>query len=319
MATPGAIRTNAAAAMLGVSPSTLRSWERRFGFPEPARTEGGHRQYDLDQVEALRAAFEQTGEVSSAVTIARDRGAGPATDLRLRSALARFDEDGADRLLEESLALRSLERTVAEVLIPAVTALHTASGEAGPSAELSFAWRHASRWLDAAFRVSPPASREEGVLIVDSTGPLELDALHVRALELVLRRAGLRTLTLSAAVPVTRMGHALRALRPRAVVLAGEGLSLDGMGRIVYAARQVVGEQVAVFDLGGRLRTTGASLVQVLDPGDLTGSRDRVLGQVTVRCRPDAASGSGPCSPRTRSPIAPWTPFSAPRPASGAG
>jgi MerR family transcriptional regulator, light-induced transcriptional regulator len=33
----GAIRTNAAAAMLGVSPSTLRSWERRFGYPEPRR------------------------------------------------------------------------------------------------------------------------------------------------------------------------------------------------------------------------------------------------------------------------------------------
>ncbi|MCW3050584.1 MAG: MerR family transcriptional regulator, partial [Solirubrobacterales bacterium] len=34
----GVIRTNAAAAMLGVSPNTLRSWERRYGFPEPRRT-----------------------------------------------------------------------------------------------------------------------------------------------------------------------------------------------------------------------------------------------------------------------------------------
>ena len=29
------IRTNAAAVMLGVSPNTLRSWERRYGFPPP--------------------------------------------------------------------------------------------------------------------------------------------------------------------------------------------------------------------------------------------------------------------------------------------
>ena len=27
------IRTNAAAVMLGISPNTLRSWERRYGFP----------------------------------------------------------------------------------------------------------------------------------------------------------------------------------------------------------------------------------------------------------------------------------------------
>ena len=51
----GAIRTNAAAAMLGVSPSTLRSWERRFGYPEPRRTAGGHRQFDLNEIEALRS------------------------------------------------------------------------------------------------------------------------------------------------------------------------------------------------------------------------------------------------------------------------
>ena len=46
----GSIRTNAAAAMLGVSPNTLRSWERRFGFPEPRRTAGGHRQFDLAEM-----------------------------------------------------------------------------------------------------------------------------------------------------------------------------------------------------------------------------------------------------------------------------
>src|SRR3954462_12852718 len=105
----GAIRTNAAAAMLGVSPSTLRSWERRFGFPEPRRTAGGHRQYDLAEIEALRAAFEETHNVSSAVAVAQQRGRGPATPSRLHSAFGRFDEAEADRVLEESLTVRSLE------------------------------------------------------------------------------------------------------------------------------------------------------------------------------------------------------------------
>jgi MerR family transcriptional regulator, light-induced transcriptional regulator len=69
----GSIRTNAAAAMLGVSPNTLRSWERRFGFPEPKRTAGGHRQFDLAEIEALRAAFEETQNISSAVSVAPAR------------------------------------------------------------------------------------------------------------------------------------------------------------------------------------------------------------------------------------------------------
>ena len=117
------LRTHAAAAMLGVSPNTLRSWERRFGYPMPRRTAGGHRQFDLAEVEALRQAFEETHNVSSAISIARERGSGPSSPTRLRSALRRFDELEADRILEESLAVRSVERTVEEVLLPAVDGL----------------------------------------------------------------------------------------------------------------------------------------------------------------------------------------------------
>ena len=150
----GAIRTNAAAAMLGVSPNTLRSWERRFGYPEPRRTAGGHRQFDLNEIEALRSAFEETHNISSAVALARERGAGPATPSRLRSAFARFDEVDADRVLEESLAVRSVERTVEEVLLPGVESLDP-EGE-GATAEYGFAWRWATGWLSAATRVAPP-------------------------------------------------------------------------------------------------------------------------------------------------------------------
>ena len=80
------IRTAAAAEMLGVSPSTLRTWERRLGYPQP-RTPGNHRQYELDEIEALRDALRETHNISSAVDIAQRRGRGPAAraaPLRLR-------------------------------------------------------------------------------------------------------------------------------------------------------------------------------------------------------------------------------------------
>ncbi|MGH2832875.1 MAG: MerR family transcriptional regulator, partial [Solirubrobacteraceae bacterium] len=93
------IRTNAAAAMLGVSPNTLRSWEQRFGYPSPQRTEGGHRQFDLIEIQALRQAFEETQNISTAISLARERGEGPSSPSRLRSALSEFDEQLVDRLL----------------------------------------------------------------------------------------------------------------------------------------------------------------------------------------------------------------------------
>src|SRR3954454_10888677 len=97
------IRTSAAADLLGVSPSTLRSWERRLGYPRPQRTPGNHRQYDLTEVESLKEALRETGNISSAVEVARRRGKGLGSPARLVAAFDRFDELAADREIEESL------------------------------------------------------------------------------------------------------------------------------------------------------------------------------------------------------------------------
>ena len=251
------IRTNAAAAMLGVTPNTLRSWERRYGFPQPERSAGGHRQYSLAEIEALRMTLSETHNASSAISLARERGEGPSSPSRLANAFAAFDEEQANRLLEESLALRSVERTVDEVLLPAVSA------HADPDhslAEYEFGWRHATGWLSAIKRLAPPAGRPDGVLLFDASGPCDLDALYAQALDLILRRAGLRTLSLTPAIEPHRLGRAVRALEPWAVILSGRRVSLDSIGRLVYAVRGIA-EGVAVFDYRGAVPDTGASTV----------------------------------------------------------
>jgi len=271
------IRTNAAAVMLGVSPNTLRSWERRFGYPSPGRTAGGHRQYELTEIEALKQAFEETHNVSSAISLARQRGEGPPSSGRLGAAFARFEEEKANQLLEESLALRSLERTVQDVLLAAVA--ERAADESG-AAEYEFAWRYAAGWISAQRRVTPPATRREGVLIFDAGGPCDLPALQVQALELLLRRAGLRTLLLTTGIEPARLGRALRALRPDAVVLGGGPASLDAIGRLVYAVRSAH-EGIEVFDFGGALPDTGASTVRRLGAEPLA-ARDALVERVTA-------------------------------------
>jgi len=284
----GFVRTNAAAAMLGVSPNTLRSWERRFGYPEPRRTAGGHRQFELTEIEALRSAFEETHNVSSAVSMARERGAGPATPARLRAAFGRFDESEADRVLEESLAVRSIERTIEEVLLPGVEALLGEEDAAATprSPEFGFAWRWAAGWLAASRRAAPAAVRDEGILIFDASGPDDMDALHAQALELVLRRGGLRTLILSADLDPARVGRALHVLTPRALVLTGRGATLDAFGRIVFCARRACGERVEIFDYRGALPETGASTVPRLGSRPLA-AKDRLVDALEGRERTD--------------------------------
>jgi len=228
------IRTNAAAELLGVSPNTLRSWERRFGYPKPRRTSGGHRQYDLTELEALRRALLETHNISSAIEVARQRGEGPTSAARLVEAFDRFDDTLADRVMEESLAVRSVERSVEDLMLPAVESVRDREGR---EAEYELACRWATGWLHAARRVVPSATRPEGVLLFDSSSRLDLESLHVQALELGLRRAGFRVLLLSMSLAQERLSRAMRALDPAALVVCGSGATLDVVGRLVYAVR----------------------------------------------------------------------------------
>jgi DNA-binding transcriptional MerR regulator len=45
------------ARLSGITATTLRAWQRRYGLLKPQRTEGGHRQYsDEDVQQALKSS-----------------------------------------------------------------------------------------------------------------------------------------------------------------------------------------------------------------------------------------------------------------------
>ena len=155
--------------------------------------------------------------------------------------------------MEESLAVRSVERTVEEVLLPA---LEQADERENREAERELALRWATGWLHAARRVVAPASRPQGVLLFDSSPRLDVESLHVQALELGLRRAGFRTLLLAFDLPPERVVRAIRALDPTAFVFCGGEATLDVVGRLVYTVRQV-GSAAPVFEYREAMPVTG--------------------------------------------------------------
>ena len=55
----------------GVPPATLRSWESRYGFPDPVRLAGGHRRY-------------AESDVAAVLEVLRSRGAGLALEAAVR-------------------------------------------------------------------------------------------------------------------------------------------------------------------------------------------------------------------------------------------
>ena len=193
---------------------------------------------------------------------------------RALQALVRA-EAAADRVLEESLAVRSVERTVEEVLLPAV---ELAEGREGREAEHELACRWATGWLHAARRVVPPASRTQGVLIFDSSARLDLESLHVQALELGLRRSGFRTLLLAFDLPPERVVRAMRALDPTAFVFCGGEATLEVVGRLVYTVRQI-GSAAPVFEYRESMPVTGDHSIPSLGASP-TEAVDRLKGYV---------------------------------------
>jgi DNA-binding transcriptional MerR regulator len=74
------------AALTGVSRERLRTWERRFGFPEPRRSGEGPRRYALDdapRVVAVRRAAEQGVPLAQAIAEAARVRRQPITDATL--------------------------------------------------------------------------------------------------------------------------------------------------------------------------------------------------------------------------------------------
>jgi DNA-binding transcriptional MerR regulator len=230
------IRTNAAAELLGVSPNTLRSWERRFGYPQPRRTAGNHRQYELLELQTLRDALAETGNIASAIELARQRQSAPATQSGLLAALETFDESAADRAMEESLAMRPLERTIEELLLPTLDEL---GADPERLTEVEFGCRWAMGWLHGARRLASAASRPAGILLLETSGGHDLEAVHAQALDLALRRAGFRVLALSGELGDERLARALRALEPTAIILCGPGPSANGAGSLLRKIREL--------------------------------------------------------------------------------
>ena len=113
--------------LLQIPVPTIRSWERRYGFPAPARTRGRHRRYSSEEVEQLRAlrdAITHGYAAKEAVEVVRKGRVGPTAgaprvDALLRTAMD-LDPNGARAVLGEAADSLGVEAAVIDVMLPAM-------------------------------------------------------------------------------------------------------------------------------------------------------------------------------------------------------
>jgi DNA-binding transcriptional MerR regulator len=284
------LKTSEAAALLNVSPNTLRAWERRFGFPKPQRSPGRHRLFTHGEVAALRDALQEGLSISSAISRARE---GLVADTNsLLGALVSYERERADAAIEAALALRSVDRSVEEVLLPTLDEISRRYGI--ESAAWAFGAQWGSDWLRRAKRLAPPPVRSISIVVGDaSRDELDPDTPYLRAFELLCVRAGIEVLSLSAR-GVAGIGDAVAVHRPNVVVVAGGHVDDDTVARWAYAIRLAVGPTpVALYRRGpqrARVRTTATNIL----PAGASEAQRRLLELIEIEQEEAAHRASVP-------------------------
>ncbi|MET8832113.1 MerR family transcriptional regulator [Streptomyces sp. NPDC004610] len=269
------LSTGAVARRLGVSPTTLRSWDRRYGLGPALRSKGRHRRWgpgDLAMVEemcrlaadgvppaeAARVARLKRGEGGAAgasVVVpppreaARRGGAGsglPLGDVRrecrgLGRAAVRLDSvELAGRLLD-SVAQHGLVTAWEEVMVPTLRAVGRkweSSGDRYVEVEHLLSWQISTALRRAPLLAPRPyGSRAAGPPVLLACAPDEQHSLPLEALDAALEEAGVPTRMLGAAVPVEALLACVRRTGPAAVVLWAQSRSTASLS----LARRVAG------------------------------------------------------------------------------
>lgn len=217
--------------LTGLTPELIRAWERRYGFPTPLRTSGGHRRYRADEVEALHRAalLVRSGyRARDAVGYARraaESGAEPTQEALDVSAenlavalVAGNPAQALARLRGVELAL-GFEKALEERVLPSLRVV----GDGWHSGRLSVAQEHTATglvisWLGSVRAALPPVEGPLEVLIATPAG--EGHAVAVWALELLLARRGIPALALGSDVPHASFESELTARHPRAMVFS---------------------------------------------------------------------------------------------------
>lgn len=225
----------------GVPAETIRSWERRHGFPRPARDGTNQRLYSESDIRAIIGLNElraggwsipkaiirletvtPPGPVAmQPISAVRTQSTSPPAVIRLPSSfdvlaerLDDFDGETVRRALNDELVFRSVEDVCFSLLLP--MAKHV-----GVSNE-----RHAFRTvfirqlLFAMYNASSPETGRDTIMLAGVPGTIDESLLLCHAI--CMSRAGYRTMMLGMNVPLNETEAAIAAVRPHAVLTAAD-------------------------------------------------------------------------------------------------
>ncbi|MEW6297618.1 MAG: MerR family transcriptional regulator [Thermodesulfobacteriota bacterium] len=238
----GKLSIGAVSRATGIPAETLRTWERRYGFPAPERKPSGHRAYPISSVPRLRRIAEALAQGHRAGEAVAASEADLAALLEVPRAVAALVPSAPRRgaggevtdllHLVEAFDAQRLTRVLADdwrrlgplgCLHTRVAPLVRAVGDGWEAARLEIRHEHFLSERVGDFLRSRRLSVEErarGPLVVCSTLPGEAHGLGLQMAALLLVHAGCRLLYLGTEVPPGQIAGLARDFRARAVAVS---------------------------------------------------------------------------------------------------
>lgn len=222
----------------GVPADTVRAWERRYGVPQPRRTETGRRLYSERDITAIRWLRERTiagmtisqaihqlrsldsNAFSEAIALEHSGPRDPAALVEeLLAALLNFDESAANIVVGESFALYRIEDVCLQIFSPVLVEV----GERWHRKEATVAQEHfASHFIQRRLMgllqaYTPTAGRGR---IITACAPDELHELGILMVSVFLVRRAWQIIYLGANVPIADLVQTAARLQPALVCLS---------------------------------------------------------------------------------------------------
>jgi len=223
---------------VGLNPATLRAWERRYGLLKPKRSPGGHRLYSRRDIELLKWLIERQKEglsISSAVEMWKSQqednqdisqqihipvpvsGTGETILGELGgqwlSACLVFDDQAANRTLDQAFAVAAPEMIISEVLQKGIAQI----GERWYAGSVSVQQEHfataiAIRRVNALMAANATPTRLGHILVACPPG--EEHDFVLLMISYLLKRRGWDVVYLGSNVPLIDLDATIRSTLP---------------------------------------------------------------------------------------------------------
>lgn len=255
----------AASLATGVSGDRIRTWERRYGVPSPARSSTGRRLYeerDLSIIRRMAVLVDSGLSAFSAAKAVHDEADQsivraervPAADplvIALVDSAATLDEWALIKQLDAATKSLGIEAAMEQVALPALVE----AGLRWERSDITVAGEHilseaVRSWLSVHYRTLPPPRLDAPSVLVACPEDERHD-LGALSLALLLRLAGLRVAYLGADVPTTALVEAARTKSFEALCLCVTGVASLPVVRIALRALLSAGGGMRLY-VGGQ-------------------------------------------------------------------